>query len=172
MTPAHLVRRALPSLLALLAAAAPVGADDRDRRKDFPGIEKLMSAEEFAGAGLGKLSPNELLALNAWLLRYTAGEAYVVQTTSAEVHDAVADFRMEARIVPPFSGWTGATVFRLDNGQLWRQRIKGRYIHSGDDTSVVITRNFLGYYVMTLTASGRSIGVEPVRQKPGSGPSD
>ena len=172
MTPARYARRAVPCLLALMVIAAPVPADDGGRRKDFPGIEKLMSAEEFSDAGLGKLSPNELLALNAWLLRYTAGEAYVVQTTSAEVHDAVADFRMEARILPPFTGWTGTTVFRLDNGQLWRQRIKGRYVHSGDDTAVVITRNFLGYYVMTLTASGRSIGVEPVRHKPGAGPSD
>lgn len=150
-------------------AAAGDNAASAAARKDFPGIEKLMTAEDFTRAGLDRLTPEQLQALDAWLLRYTAGDAYVVQSTSEEVRAAAPDFRLEARIVPPFTGWSGETLFRLDNGQLWRQRIKGRYAFSGDDTRVVISRNFLGFYVLTLPATGRSIGVEPVR-KQGSGP--
>ena len=134
------------------------------KQKDFPGIEKLMTAEEFTRAGLDGLTPEQVRALNDWLVRYTAGEAYVVQTTSQEVQAAVTEFRMEARIMPPFTGWTGQTLFRLDNGQVWQQRIKGRYMFSGDDTRVVITRNALGFYNLKLESTGRSVGVEPVRQ--------
>ena len=157
--------------LLLVAVAQPVASRAEPgpqavpaEKKDFPGIEKLMPADEFARAGLDKLTPEQLRALDAWLVRYTAGEAYVVQSTSDEVRAAAPEFRIEARIVPPFTGWTGQTIFRLDNGQLWRQRIKGRYMFDGDDTSVVIRRNFLGFYMLTLVSTSRSIGVEPVRK--------
>ena len=158
--------------VAVMVAALPfaVRAEDAvqgagpSKQKDFPGIEKLMSAEDFTRAGLDRLTPEQVRALNDWLVRYTAGEAYVVQTTSEEVRAAVPEFRLEARIVPPFDGWSGQTLFRLDNGQVWRQRIKGRYMFSGDDTRVVITRNVLGFYNLTLVSTGRSVGVEPVRR--------
>ena len=155
-----------------VGAADAVKAGGVGQQKDFPGIQKLMTAEEFARAGLDKLTPAQVRALDDWLVRYTAGEAYVVQTTSEEVRAAVPEFRLEARIMPPFNGWSGQTLFRLDNGQAWRQRIKGRYMFSGDDTRVVITRNLLGFYNMTLVSSGRSVGVEPVRKADSSSQSD
>lgn len=167
--------RAFAGVITLMIAALSAGAADSEsiaRQKDFPGIQKLMTAEEFARAGLDRLTPEQVRALDDWLVRYTAGEAYVVQTTSEEVRAAVPEFRLEARIVPPFSGWSGQTLFRLDNGQVWRQRIKGRYMFSGDDTRVVITRNLLGFYNMTLVGSGRSVGVEPVRKADSSSKSD
>jgi len=168
--PAGLIVRAVCLLAvtvptALLAADAVQG-DGAGKTKDFPGIRKLMTAEEFSRAGLDQLTPEQVRALDEWLLRYTAGGAYVVQTTSQEVRAAAPEFRLEARIVAPFSGWSGQTLFRLDNGQVWRQRIKGRYMFDGDDTRVVITRNFLGYYNLTLVSTGRSVGVEPVRGQP------
>jgi hypothetical protein len=43
---------------------------------------------------------------------------------------------------------------------------------SGDDTRVVITRNLLGFYNMTLVGSGRSVGVEPVRRTDSGSKSD
>jgi hypothetical protein len=151
-------------MAALSATAGAADTGSTAKQKDFPGIQKLMTGEEFARAGLDKLTPEQVRALDDWLVRYTAGEAYVVQTTSEQVRAAVPEFRLEARIVPPFSGWSGQTLFRLDNGQVWRQRIKGRYMFSGDDTRVVITRNLLGFYNMTLVSSGRAVGVEPVRR--------
>lgn len=171
--PARTFARVVTLMIAALSAGA--GAAENEsvaRQKDFPGIQKLMTEEEFARTGLDRLTPEQVRALDDWLVRYTAGEAYVVQTTSEEVRAAVPEFRLEARIVPPFSGWSGQTLFRLDNGQVWRQRIKGRYMFSGDDTRVVITRNLLGFYNLTLVSTGRSVGVEPVRRADATSKSD
>lgn len=74
--------------------------------------------------------------------------------------------RLVARVLPPFTGWDGRTEFRLDNGQVWRQRLPGRYVHQGgldSPTDVVITRNFFGFFVLTVTSSGRGTGVERVK---------
>jgi len=164
--------RMLALVFAVMTAVLPVTVRAADavqgghggQKKDFPGIKKLMPAEEFTRAGLDQLTAEQLRALDDWLVRYTAGEAYVVQTTSEEVQAAVPEFRLEARIVQPFTGWTGQTIFRLDNGQVWQQRIKGRYMFSGDDTRVVITRNAFGFYNLKLVSTGRAVGVEPVRK--------
>ena len=129
----------------------------------FPGVEKLMSAEQFEAAGLHRLTPAEREALDRWLVSYTAEEAPEMLRSNPEVRAAEEAIRIEARINPPFNGWTGDTIFYLDNGQVWRQRLRSRYFHSGDDTAVVIEKNLLGFYKMTVTASGKSVGVTRVR---------
>ncbi len=70
---------------------------------------------------------------------------------------------LHAQVVEPFRGWSGKTVFRLDNGQVWRQRIAGRYTYTGDDNRVVIRKNSWGFYEMTLVAEDRTVGVARVR---------
>jgi hypothetical protein len=146
---------------ALLCAAfttAPAAATDT-----FPGVEKLMSPEQFEAAGLHKLTTEERRALDRWLVSYTAEEAPEMLRSNPEVRAAEEAIRIEANINQPFSGWTGDTLFYLDNGQVWRQRLKGRHFHRGEDTAVVIERNVLGYFRMTLLSSGKSIGVTRVR---------
>ena len=55
-------------------------------------------------------------------------------------------------------------MFRLENGQVWRQRLDGRYQYSGaPNPAVRIDKNWLGFYRMTLVKEGRSIGVTRVR---------
>lgn len=129
----------------------------------FPGVEKLMSAEQFEAAGLHKLTPTEREALDRWLLSYTAEEAPEMLRSNPEVRAAEEAIRIEARVKQPFNGWTGDTIFYLDNGQVWRQRLKGRYFHRGDDTAVVIEKNLLGYFKMTVVDSNKSVGVTRVR---------
>jgi len=144
-------------LCATSIAAHAVAADA------FPGVEKLMSAAQFEAAGLHKLTADERRALDRWLVSYTAEEAPEMLRSNPEVRAAEEAIRIEASINQPFNGWTGDTLFHLDNGQVWRQRLKGRYFHRGEDTAVVIERNVLGYFRMTLLSSGKSIGVTRVR---------
>ena len=70
---------------------------------------------------------------------------------------------LRARVLPPFTGWDGKTVFRLDNGQVWQQRRSGRYTYRGEDSSVVITKNSFGFYDMQLLEADRSVGVKRIR---------
>ncbi len=145
----------LTACLFLVATAAPA-------EEDFPGIENLMSAEEYRAAGLGKLSPAERAALNQWLITYTAVEAPAMLRDSETVKEVEQSHEIEASINPPFEGWSGETVFYLDNGQVWRQRLRGRHVYSGDDTRVIIKKNMFGFYRMTHLATGKSVGVKLV----------
>lgn len=144
---------AIPVLLGLWAAFA--GADQK-----FPGIKRLMTEQEFKAAGLDQLEERELDALNAWLLNYTAGHAPVLIQTNEEVKEARPESEIVSRIQGNFTGWGGDTVFRLENGQVWRQRLSGRYRYSGPpNPEVRISRNIMGFYKMTVTETGKSIGV-------------
>ena len=151
--------RSILAFIILLSALTPAAADT----EEFPGVEKLMSEEQYRAAGLDKLTPAEREALNDWLIGYTALEATVMLRTNEEVKEVEQTHEIRARIKAPFKGWTGETVFRLDNGQVWRQRLQGRMVYSGEDTEVVIKKNFMGFYKMTHLASGRSVGVSIVQ---------
>jgi hypothetical protein len=119
-----------------------------------------MSEEQFRSAGLEKLSDAELKAFNSWLIIYTAGDAQVLQDTNASVKDAEKNYEVESRITGEFSGWSGGTIFYLENGQVWEQRLDGRYRYTGPpNPKVRIDRNWLGFYRLTLIESGRSVGV-------------
>jgi hypothetical protein len=141
-----------PVILLALCAACLAQAED------FPGIRKLMSPDEYEAAGLDKLSEAERKALDAWLLRYTAGEAETLRNTSDEVREAKQEVRIEARVRAPFEGWSGDTLFYLDNGQVWQQRLDGRFAYNGSEREVVLDKNFFGFWRLTHVATGRRVG--------------
>jgi hypothetical protein len=157
------MRKSPPAGLALLMVLA-VPTHAAGERADFPGIAELMSPEEFDAAGLGRLQPGEIRALDAWLLRYTAGEASILQETNAAVQEASQNLEIRSRLVGDFDGWDGKTLFTLENGQVWKQRLSGRYRYDGPaEPMVVIDRNALGFYRLTMQDGGRSVGVTRVR---------
>ncbi len=130
-------------LCALLLASCTVLAQEDST---FPGVEALMTPEEYRAAGLEKLSPAERAALNSFLIRYTAEESQVLFNSDPEVKKAVEEQEIVSVIEGPFKGWTGDTVFRLENGQVWQQRLRGNYYYSGTSPEVRITKNFMGFY--------------------------
>ena len=143
---------------------APGLAVAGEAAKSFPGIETLMSPQEFKAAGLDKLSAAEREALNSFLIRYTAEDAPVLLTTNEEVREASKDIDIRSRVKGDFRGWSGETVFQLENGQIWRQRLSGRYSHAGSpNPEVRITRNFMGFYMLTVVETGKKVGVKLVR---------
>lgn len=148
-------------LLALaLPGAAPVQADEA------PDVRRLMSPEEFRDAGLERLSPVEIEALNAWVLRYTAGDAVVLRRSNASVREEIRNAEaavIRSRIVGEFRGWDGDTVFQLQNGQTWQQRIGGRWFHRASEPEVEVRRNVLGYWELRIVDADRSVGVKPLR---------
>jgi hypothetical protein len=152
-----------PILITLLITLL-FSIEARVEDKPFPGIKNLMMSEEFSAAGLDSLSDEELEALNAWLLRYTAGEAGILREQNEVVREASLDFEQVSRIKGDFKGWTGETYFRLENGQIWQQRLRGRYTYVGTpNPEVRLSRNFMGFYKLTVVETNRGVGVSLVR---------
>jgi hypothetical protein len=98
----------------------------------------------------------------------TASTASIATTASTASQAATVEpdekrkFLIVAKVLPGFKGWLGKTVFRLDNGQTWQQRTTGTLRYSGSESTVRITKNFIGKYMMKHEDSGRSVGVKRV----------
>ena len=96
-------------------------------------------------------------------------EAEVARRVAQELEAARADEQaveisepFEARVVGGFTGWSGKTVFTLDNGQVWRQRHDTSYRYQGDDNRVRLAPNFFGFWDLTVVSTGRSVGVRRI----------
>ena len=135
-------------------------------------LETRMARAEFERAGLHKLDAAELRYLNAWLRRST-DEREPAPALDTDAQPEFGDEQLNTdkgtprgavittRIKGRFHGWDGATIFRLANGQVWRQRVRGRYRHAAEDPPVRIERGRFGYFLVLL-ATGRRIGVARV----------
>lgn len=170
---------ALPLLAALcfaVLAASPTWAEEGP---PTPDLRLLMGESEFKASGLEKLSPEELSKLEGWIWRREQG----VQAQAAEKFQAEAEQQrrllslqlfgfgsagagepavVESRIPGRFSGWSGQTVFTLENGQVWRQRHSGTYYRRMENPSVRITRQAFGYW-LEVVDTGARVGVERVK---------
>ena len=100
-----------------------------------------------------------------------AGDSQVPLNTDGEIGEAAGESQeatgereIIARLGENFSGWTGETLFRLDNGQVWQQRRRGFYTYRGPaNPAVRITKNFMGFYRMEMVESGKSVQVKRVK---------
>jgi hypothetical protein len=134
-------------------------------------LRSEMSVAEFKQMGLSKLSNNELATLYLWVkMRESEGPiessltvVKAEQPTSRQRIDQPSNNQtITTSIKGPFEGWTGATVFRLSNGQVWRQRLKGRWRYKAESPNVEIKKNFMGYHVMRIDDK-KSIGVTRIK---------
>lgn len=147
----------------VLFTLLPFSAMAAGEEGSFPGVRGLMSEQEFRAAGMEKLSPAEREALDQWLIRYTAWQAPQLRKDSDAVKAVEREDGLTAHVKPPFKGWSGKTRFYLDNGDVWQQRLSGRFYYRGEATAVKIRRNALGFFELEHTASGRSVGVRKVK---------
>lgn len=124
--------------LVILASIPPVVFAD-----GFSSLEEQMTGKEFMAAGLGKLSEQELAALNDWIRRHSvatldAPTAAPAAAASAAASTAAAEDRrglskdadespIRSAILGEFDGWDGQTVFKLENGMIWVQDDKDTF---------------------------------------------
>src|SRR5256885_15387538 len=103
----------LASLVSLPAAEPETPA--------FPGVQKAMTPEQYEAAGLSKLDATERAKLDEFIKNYVAVSNEKVATTA--VDKAIKEKKVsepeviQSRIVGPFTGYTGLTVFTLENRQ-------------------------------------------------------
>ena len=161
----------LAAILLLLVLSFPVWAEQARP------VEELMSAEDFAASGLDKLTPAERAHLSEWIAHYRDGAVKGPppapkppsrmtpdeKVAYEEERERAREMEIVARVLPTFKGWSGRTVFHLDNGQVWQQRQSGSMRYDGDDSTVVISQNVMGKFVLKHSASGRAVGVKRIR---------
>lgn len=114
--------------LALILALAPLAL----HAQTFSSLEERMSEAEFKAAGLDKLAPEELEALNEWLRRRGQATAPAAPPVGGAPLAAVEDRRgfssldgsydaIVSRIRGEFTGWRGSgDEITLENGMVWK----------------------------------------------------
>lgn len=143
------------TLILTLATLPTLAADD-------PDVRQLMTAEEFAAAGLSRLSTEEMDAINLWLVRYTAEDAAKMIKSSPAVKE-ITRGDVRSRVDGAFTGWNGTTRFHLKNGQVWETRSSKRYSYSATDPEVEISRTILGQYRMRVLDTDRAVMVRRIQ---------
>jgi len=71
--------------------------------------------------------------------------------------------QIQSRYDGEFTGWSGNTLFRLENGQVWKQAQSGRVAQRVSRPMVTIERTTLGGYRMNVEGLSESIRVERVK---------
>ncbi|NZA28516.1 hypothetical protein H0E84_19255 [Luteimonas sp. SJ-92] len=116
--------RLLTAILLLACAAQAVAQQS---------IRERMTPQEFSAAGLDKLAPEELAALDAWLQRRAGDDAAAAVEQAREEgrqevvrkHRGFFDFGtnepIEGHLVGEFNGFAKGRRYTLDNGQVWEQ---------------------------------------------------
>ena len=109
-------------MLVALVAVAPAALAQ-------PPIEQQMTADQFKATGLGKLSPQELANLNAWLnhtleIETTKAAKLAKEKVETENRGFLSFGKSDpivATIVGEFRGFAKGRSWTLDNGQVWEQ---------------------------------------------------
>ena len=133
---------------------------------EFPGVEKAMSPEDYDAAGLQKLSPQERARLDEFIRRFVASSNQVAAEKAVDravkERKALAPEIIQSRIVGPFTGYKGNTVFTLENGQRWAQaQPDSRYFPVVESPPVIIVKGRIGYRM--YIAGGGDVRVSRVR---------
>lgn len=139
----------------------------------FSSLEERMTGSEFTRTGLHKLSPEELAALNRWLRERSiaqyegpaesAAGDLPSQPGEAPAIDRMARKQFQSRLVGEFSGWSGNTVFRLENGMVWRQDENDRLrLQPVDSPMVTIKPGLFGAWRLSVEGHNRSVRVERI----------
>jgi hypothetical protein len=94
------------------------------------------------------------------------GEAAFGQET--QLRDAVEKTHripesITSRIAGQFRGWTGSTVFHLENGQIWQQIDGSSFSVNLENPTVMIRKGLFGVFYLNVKGYGSSIKVKRLR---------
>ncbi len=172
--------------LALLLLCSVIGL----RADSFPGLKVVMTAEDYARAGLDKLSPDQLGVIDAALIRHFKAAVSVAAqrqaaaetnspTTAATTAAAVAadrkrgvlerfgipainnDWRSEPALKARATGWVGGNSFALDNGQVWEGTEPIPFEIAGRD--IEIQPRPAGAFALSIEGKNTTIRVRRVK---------
>ena len=156
----------LTACLFLIAIGCPPLRAETPTDQEFPGLKKAMSPAQYDGSGLSKLDPAERQKLDEFIRGYVSKSNERVATTAVDKavkeSKATAPQVIESRIVGPFRGYNGRTIFTLENGQRWAQSQRDMATYPlVESPPVVIVKGGLGYRMHI--AGGGAIRVSLIR---------
>jgi len=141
-------------------------------------LRKQFTEQEYVDAGLEKLSSEEKEVLAKALARLLekklpaeekmprGDDRFGLEMVTERVAEIFQEEEIEEiRSVVPgkFTGWSGKTVFRLANGQVWQQSARGSFYIVKTDPEVTIRRAALGGYLLQVEGYNSSVRVRRVR---------
>lgn len=100
-------------VVGIFSGFSGAGYGDLDLDRDLVDLQRLMSSREFNAAGLDKLSPGEMQSLNRWVSELAFD---LLRPGERGCSPAI-----ESKIDGEFEGWSGDTIVKLMNGQIWQQ---------------------------------------------------
>jgi hypothetical protein len=132
----------------------------RAAREETSGsIQEMMTPEEFKAAGLSKLSPEELQKLDAWLQGY---RQVAEKKATARAERTKMDL-LVSRVDGSFTGLTGRTLIRLEDGTVWKQaNADDRYRSKVTDHPAAAVIHGVFGYKMQIEGT-QEFYVDPVR---------
>ena len=161
--------------LCVVASAGPAGAQVEDRLADCARIagasERLACYDALSEARRNAASQrdrNRSFGVDA------APKSSLAAESAQPGQDNAPDFgfderagsganQIQSRYDGQFTGWSGNTLFRLENGQVWKQSQSGRVSARVTRPAVTIMRTALGGYRMNVEGVSESIRVERVK---------
>ncbi len=166
-------------LFFILAFSIHIAATAAD---SFSTLEERMSGKEFKETGLGKLTDDELAALNDWVRRHsvaTLENASARPASSTTNAGSTTDSRgfenqpknspmgkvVNGTIAGTFNGWSGkGTLFKLTNGMVWQQTEKDTfYVKPVENAEITIRKGLLGNWRLSMVGHGSAVGVKRIK---------
>lgn len=147
-------------------------------QQGFASLEEQMTGQEFRAAGLEKLTPEELAALNEWIRARSlatldsprhAPSGSVASSGGSDEYDPpdIDEMKREpivTRINGTFSGWDGQTVFRLENGMIWAQADNDKfYTQELKNPTVTIEPALFGAWKLSVEGYDEECRVERIQ---------
>lgn len=122
--------------------------------QQFSTLEERMTYAEFKAAGLEKLTPEELAALNAWLAGKASGTVGATPAEDMRGFQNRSNYAgaIVSSIQGVFKGWKGkGDRFTLANGQVWEVTDSGtRLSVTLENPTVTIERGMFDAWYLSL----------------------
>jgi len=86
-----------------------------------------------------------------WITNTPSGYILKVEGVSSEIYVKYVQQYISSKIDGEFTGWTGSTLFPLQNGQIWQQNKYAYKYHYAWSPDVLIYLSLNGYYKMRVS---------------------
>jgi len=144
----------------------------------FSSLEEQMSGKEFTAAGLNKLTTEELEALNNWIRSHSVATLDQPKDGKYDVATVQGDERgfknkknskqdrspITSRVKGSFTGWSGHTLFALENGMIWEQSDKEKfYIQEVQNPEITIQPGRFGTWRLSVDGHDSNCRVKRIQ---------